>query len=257
MLLLQDVGNKTSLQPGVGNKSLVQLGVGNKSLVQLGVGNKSHVQTLVENEVKYFLTVWSLGLGWKTIDITKKSIQNREKSFIGKITNILLSGKWTPVFVKRLILQGINRYHLDTNKTFSPIVVQSMIYAVESLSLLLVSATQLDRKGYSVHIVPVVLNTLLSLYITLGKYEELLQKYFLLCPLEKNHLSSSSNTEQQGRYKVSNRYPKQYVTEAVALNDTVKGGLDNILKCYKDQLIMYDFHQNKHYSEIIKQRLSL
>ena len=55
------------------------------------------------------------------------------------------------------------------------------------------------------------------------------------------------------------RYPKQiYGREAVALTDTVKSGLDNILKCYRDQLIMYDYaHQNKMYDSIIKQRLSL
>ena len=94
------------------------------------------------------------------------------------------------------MIQLSDAYTIDMTRIFTTLQSQNIVFLVETLSLLLQAALKFDNKGFSVHIVPVILNSFLNLYVSLSKMEELLQKYYLLCPIEKLQMMNK-HTDQR------------------------------------------------------------
>lgn len=219
--------------------------------MQLPSERKSHIRALAENEIKNKLQSWSDGLKWSAIDIVRASIRCRENSPYGKIVTGILKAKYTPLIVRRMILKLTGRNSIETSKAFPSMLTQSVVFSVETLSILMLSGLQQDTQGFSAHFVPVVLTTLLSLSVALTKYEDLLHMYLLLCPVERFKLTADTKD-------ALSRYSRLIQTrETIALSDAVSEGLSQMVKSFKDQLVLYKFQNNKIFSAMIQRKLAL
>ena len=125
-------------------------------------------------------------------------------------------------------------------------VSQSIVLAIESLSLCLTAAISEDSSGCSIHFLPTVLSSFIALHCTLLEHRDIV-KEFCLCAPTRSHRTLSS-FPKYGQLMTS--VPATLLAMSVALDEA----LDRILRAYRDQLNSYSFPPT--YASIIVSRLA-
>lgn len=119
----------------------------------------------------------------------------------------------------------------------SPLMSQTLVNAIESVSLLLDAALKEDKEGNTIHCVPAILCVLLKLDQSFEKYAGILQQSFTA-------KVASLRGVQYIRYKI---HASQYLPkEVVAVCNANKDGILSILRNYSDLIAVdmfpHEFH---------------
>jgi hypothetical protein len=195
---------------------------------------------------------------WASMEIVKLGKDLRESTKMGRIYKGIIQNSLLSTLVPSplmRILKGISAVNPDP---VPPILAQTVIHAVESISSLLLSALTLDSSGTAQHHLAATICSLFALQLALQQYSEMLRKYLpklspptydlfsVILPL--NDSDSGSIGNRKG--KIGNSKSKDSLN---GMTLAVEDAINKLIIGYRDVLVTYSLPQI--YAEILKKKL--
>lgn len=232
-------------------------------------GRTHQLLQFAQSDISQHLSSWCEGRNWPALELVRKNESNKIGEAVdlsrqqqpvrakGETTGIYKSTSPGPI--PRLIRRLTGRVPCLPSPHLPPLLAEAAILCVECVSALSYASLTQDRKGFTVHYIPTILHTLLTLHDTLNLHEGLYCKYYSLHPRAKQvhrdlYFRAGSCLPMKAKLPpaAASMYPSLVCVNTIRLLVAVGSALELIVSCYSDHTALRELETTDNYGSSLK-----